>query len=99
MMDAMNIAASGMQAAMRSFGAHAANIANADSAAQESSKPDPGKPGGIYQPTAIVQGMLPNIDIASEVVGTIQAAASFRANLAVFESSARLHKALLDTVA
>ena len=97
MNDAMTIAASGMQAAMRAFTTHAANVVNADAPAASQSAAG----GNVYQPTTIVQGQIPipNSDSATEIVGTIQAANSFRADLAVFQTSARMFKSLLDTLA
>ena len=93
MTDAITTAAYGMQSAMRAFSAHAEKIASADIAA-----PTPAKSGSITQPTTIVQNLLPNIDLPSEIVGSIQAAASFRANLAVFQAGSRLQQKLLDVL-
>jgi flagellar basal-body rod protein FlgC len=138
MADAMTIAASGMQAAVQSLTAIAANIANANS-----NGPVPSTPptqavvqasGSVYQPVVSVQSPLPgggvtsslqpslpaytlaynpaapyanmqgmvatpNVDMPSQIVGMMEAANSFRANLAVYRTSSRLFKSLLDTVA
>jgi flagellar basal-body rod protein FlgC len=52
-------------------------------------------------PYANMQGMVatPNVDMPSQIVTQIEAANSFRANLAVYKIASRLYKSLLDTVA
>jgi flagellar basal-body rod protein FlgC len=52
-------------------------------------------------PYANMQGMIatPNVDIASQIVAQIEAANSFRANLAVYKAASGLYKSLLNTVA
>ena len=90
----MTIAASGMQACLRSFTAHAANIVNAQSTVQA-----PATAANVYQPTSIVQGLIPGGDTATEMVGALQAANDFRASLAAFRAGDRMFKTLLDTVA
>lgn len=52
-------------------------------------------------PYANMQGMVatPNVDMASQIVTQIEAANSFRANLAVYKAASGLYKSLLDTLA
>ncbi len=133
----MTSAASGMQAAVQSLTAIAANIANANNGPVPSTPPTQAvaqAPGSVYQPVVSVQspmpgggvtsslqpslpgytlaynpgapyanmqGMVatPNVDMPSQMVGMMEAANSFRANLAVYRTSSRLFKSLLDTVA
>ena len=93
-MTVMSIAASGMQSAMQSFGASAANIVAAD-------LPAPTQPAA--PPTAMGMLNVPQLggtgDIAGDVVNALEAANSFRANLAVFQTGAAMFKSLIDTVA
>ena len=87
MMDVLSIAASGMQSAMCSFGDSAANIVAAEI-------PAPPAPAIVSTVMAV-----PQADIAGDVVGALEAANSFRANLALFRTGAAMFKSLLDTVA
>jgi len=49
-------------------------------------------------PYANMQGMIatPNVDMATQIVAQIEAANSFRANLAVYKAASGLYKSLLD---
>ena len=51
-------------------------------------------------PYANMQGMVaaPNVDIPTQIVNAMEAANSFRANLAVYQTASRMYKSLLDTV-
>jgi len=89
-MDAMSIATSGMQSAMRSFGASAANIV-ADF------PPAPVQSGAA--PIVSTVMTVPQADMSGDVVGALESVNSFRANLAVFRTGAAMFKSLLDTVA
>ena len=53
------------------------------------------------QPFADERGMVavPNVDLAEEVVGSLEAAATFRANLAAFKVQADTTKTLLEVLA
>jgi flagellar basal-body rod protein FlgC len=52
-------------------------------------------------PYANMQGMIatPNVDMPNQILDQIEAANSFRANLAVYKAASGLYKSLLDTVA
>jgi flagellar basal-body rod protein FlgC len=52
-------------------------------------------------PYANAQGMIatPNIDMATQMVSQMQAAESFRANLAVYRTASKMDQTLLDTIA
>ena len=52
-------------------------------------------------PYANMQGMVatPNVDMPSQIVTQIEAANSFRANLAVYKVASGLYKSLLDAIA
>lgn len=93
MSNAMSIAASGMQSALRAFGASATEVTQA------------ALPPQTVQPAAAtVAGTLntpsvaPGGDLAAAVVDSLQAANAFRANLAVFRTAQQMSKTLLDTL-
>jgi flagellar basal-body rod protein FlgC len=52
-------------------------------------------------PYANMQGMVatPNVDMPTQIVDQIEAANSFRANLAVYKVASGLYKSLLDAIA
>lgn len=84
-----------MQAAGQALFTAASNLASANS-----SGPAPGTPP-IQTSYASAQGMIasPNIDMAIQMVSQMQAALSFRANLAVYRTASRMDQTLLDTIA
>jgi hypothetical protein len=92
MSNVMSIAASGMQSALRAFGASAAEVTQAALPPQTVQAPAPAVAGTLNAPPA-------GGDLAAAVVDSLQAANAFRANLAVFRTAQQMSKTLLDTLA
>ena len=90
----MSIAASGMQSALRAFGASAAEVTQAVLPPQTVQSPAATVAGTLNAPPTAAGG-----DLAAAVVDSLQAANAFRANLAVFRTAQQMSKTLLDTIA
>ena len=91
MADAMTIAASGMRAAERALSVVASDVAVAAMTA-----PIPATTPA-QAPYANLRGMIaaPNLDMATLMVSQMEAANSFRANLAVYRTASRMYQSLL----
>ena len=108
MADAMTIAASGIQAGVTALSAAALNIAGATTSAPATGAAPPtamSLPGTMlaYDPSAPFANLqdviaVPNADMASQIMGEIQAANGIRANLVVFRVASHLYQSLLRTV-
>ena len=84
----MTIAASGMRAAERALSVVASDVAVATATA-----PVPATTPA-QAPYARVQGA-PNLDLATLMVSQMEAANSFRANLAVYRTASAMYRSLL----
>jgi len=95
MTDVTAIAASGLQSSARAFESYAAAVVQDGLTA-----PSPPAPQAItYQPVTTAPSLALAPDMPTAMVGAMEAANSFRANLAVFRTGARMFRALLDIVA
>ena len=93
-----SISLSGMNAAQTSMSASASNIANlgVDGFRRQQVVQSTDSSAGVS--TTVIQANTPGEDIATDMVGLLQAKNAFLANLAIFKTSAQMSGTLLDTL-
>ena len=89
MADAMTIALSGLKSADLALTRAAANIVNASSLGTAADTPS------RAMPAQTGPAPMPALDMATQLVSQMEAAVSFRANLAVYRTASAMYRSLL----
>ena len=91
MADAVTIAVSGLKSADLALTRAAANIVNASSLGVDAPEPSRAMP----PPAQSAPAQMPALDMATQIVSQMEAAAAFKANLAVYRTASATYRSLL----